>query len=63
MRPNNYENRPEYYDRGYGSYNGASGGASSTGYRGGYSTGNSYNDDRLFRPWDQTYRYVIRFFN
>lgn len=54
MRPNINENRPEYYDRN----NNAGSGVFNTGYRGGYG-GNSYSDERIFRPWDQTNRYVV----
>lgn len=54
MRPNINENRPEYYDRN----NNGGYGMSNTGYRGGYG-GNSYSDERIFRPWDQTNRYVV----
>lgn len=67
--------RPEYYDRnngngyggGYGGgYNGGYAGSSGSGY-GGYGAhrggGNTaYGDEISFRPWDQTYRYVIFFF-
>lgn len=63
--------RPEYYDTGNtgngygggygggGGYTGSSGSGSGSGYGG--HRGGAY-DEISFRPWDQTYRYVMHFF-
>lgn len=60
-RGDNYDNRPEYYERYPDKYGERYPEKPYGGYRGGNGNNGNYGayDDRGFRPWDQTYTYVL----